>query len=65
MPRPHRKVLFASLAVFAFGLSFAAQPTEPGPQWNKEAEAGPHWVPGSAVPMSVYETGVATMAPPR
>jgi hypothetical protein len=65
MVLPHRKVLLASAAAFAFGLSFAAQPTDTAAQWARDAETHPHWVPGTAVPMSAYETGMATLAPPR
>ena len=60
-----RKVVFASLAAFAFGVAFAAPPADLRSHWEPQSEQGAHWVPGTDIPMSVYETGVARLAPPR
>jgi hypothetical protein len=60
-----RKVVFASLAAFAFGIAFAAPPADVRSHWDPPSAPGSLWVPGTDVPMSVYETGAATLAPPR
>jgi hypothetical protein len=61
-----RRVVLVSLAAFALGIAFAAQPTYLASH-RRPAETDPraHWVPGTTVPMSAYEMGVASVAPPR
>jgi hypothetical protein len=54
MRRLRRKVLLAAAALFALGVSFAAEPTA----FNERPSASSsraHWVPGSVLPMSAFE----------
>jgi len=64
MKRLRRKVMLAAAALFALGVSFAAEPTA----FNESASASSsraHWVPGSVLPMSAFEQGDAFLPTPH
>ncbi len=61
-----RKVMVAAVAVFAFGVAFAAQPTSLRADWGEAAvRQGQSWVPGTNSLMSAYEPGASDLRPPR
>jgi hypothetical protein len=61
-----RKVTVAAVAVFAFGVAFAAQPTSLRADWSEGASrTGALWVPGTNTLMSAREPNVSILAPPR
>jgi hypothetical protein len=61
-----RKVMVVAMAVFAFGVAFAAQPTSLRADWGVGGQRqGPTWVPGTNSLMSAYEPGISDLRPPR
>jgi hypothetical protein len=61
-----RKVIVTAAAVFAIGVSFAAQPTSLRADWGADARRpGSLWVPGTNALMSTHEGGMPVLAPPR
>ncbi|MEA3196226.1 MAG: hypothetical protein QOF32_278 [Gammaproteobacteria bacterium] len=61
-----RKVMVTAAAVFAIGVSFAAQPTSLRADWRDGAPSqGSPWVPGTNTLMSAHEPIVSFLTPPR
>jgi hypothetical protein len=59
----NRKMLLATVALFAFGLAFAAQPTAyRGDRTDPAAYRPVQWTPGTDLPMSAYERN-SSLAP--
>jgi hypothetical protein len=62
----HRKVMVASMAVFAIGAAFAAQPTSLRADWDKGlTQQQLPWSPGSARPMSAHDPNESLLSPPQ
>jgi hypothetical protein len=66
MTAQRRKTLIFAIAVFTFGVAFAAEPTalRTGADQGRSATRA-YWVPGSTIPMSAYEQGAALMPLPH
>jgi hypothetical protein len=61
-----RRVTFTALTGFAIGAAFAAQPTSVQADWARATtQQRSTWVPGTDIPMSVFEPGVRVLAPPQ
>jgi hypothetical protein len=62
-----RKVLLTTVAVFAIGVAFAAQPPTHGADWRESQSRRQRtpWVPGADSPMSAHEPSVSALSPPR
>jgi len=61
-----RKVMATTVAVFAIGAAFAAQPTSV--REDRRTGNGPqpaHWVPGTNGVIAAYESSMFPMAPPQ
>jgi hypothetical protein len=62
----HRKLMLILGAALAFGMALASQPT--ARKADLAVGAGPRiqrWVPGTDIPMSVFEARDSTFAAPR
>ena len=61
-----RRVTFTALTGFAIGAAFAAQSTSVQADWNRATtQQRSTWMPGTDIPMSVFESGVKVLAPPQ
>jgi hypothetical protein len=61
-----RKVTVAAIAVFAFGIGIAAQPTSLRADRGDEAPGQRKlWVPGTNALMSAHESSISVLTPPR
>ena len=62
----HRKVIVAAAAAIALGAAFAAQPTsDRAGRGAERPQQRALWVPGANMLMSVNESSVGPIAPPR
>jgi hypothetical protein len=61
-----RKVIAVAAAVFAIGVSLAAQPTsDQGIRGADKVQRIEPWVPGTNMLMSAHEANVGPLTPPR
>lgn len=65
-PVHRRRVTVGAVAAVAICAAFAAQPTSLRADWGKlGTQQHSLWVPGSASPMSAYDSGRLLLLPPR
>lgn len=61
-----RRMIITTVAVFAIGVAFAAQPTSvQADRQGASLQTRDPWVPGTNMVMSAHEANLATLAPPQ